>query len=209
MSDISREEFHETVEGFLLSFRAIKNARKMNKGPVIVFPPAPGKLKEYWRNKITNLGDHKTYFQSVIDHHNEDLLRELILNGVNPCCKINQRGETLLHYAVYKGDLQKVKFILEHASRRGINAVDEKGRTALFMSINVPNYFSTVLIAKMLLSKGAEVNCADLCRRTPLHLACAVGELSLIEELLNHGAKLDVIDNDDRVPLQLCKNVSS
>ena len=207
ISDITREEFHETIKKFLESFHAIKNARQINDGSIINFPPAPGKFKEHWRNKITNSTDTKKYFQSVIDHHNEDLLRELIFNGVNSCCKINNRGETLLHYAVYKGDFQKVKLILEHASKRGINAVDNKGRTALFISVDVPKYFSVVLIAKALIVKGAEVNTADRNGRTPLHRACAIGEIAFFVELLNHGAQLDALDDNDRVPLQCCKNV--
>jgi ankyrin repeat protein len=208
VDDLSSEEFHSTITTFLASFRAIKKAREQNDGSLITFPSAPGKFKEYWRNKLTESVDPKSYLQSAVDYHNEDILRELFTNGVNPCCKINSEGTTLLHYAVAKGDLKKVNFILSHASSRGIDATDNHGRTALYISICIPTYFNTVLITKSLIAKRANVHIRDMCSKTPLHRACSVGEMSFVQELLDHGAEVDAIDNSNRTPIECCLNVS-
>jgi hypothetical protein len=44
MQDITREEFHETVQEWLKRYHSLVDARKCNDGSEIVFPYAPGKV---------------------------------------------------------------------------------------------------------------------------------------------------------------------
>jgi ankyrin repeat protein len=133
----------------------------------------------------------------------------MMANGVNPCASMDySTGRSLLHYLVMKGDLTKIKYILPYCSRTGINYADKKGRTALHLSINVPVYFHSLLITKALCTQFANANISDCKGQSPLHRACILGEILFVQEILNRGAKVDVKDGDDRVPLECCKEVT-
>lgn len=143
-----------------------------------------------------------------MNYHNEEKLGIMMANGVNPCRSISsETGCSLLQYAVRRGDLKKVNFLLPYCSKTGINYTDNKGRTAFHLSINVPVYFHSLLITKALFRRQADVNIADQTGQSPLHRACILGELSFVQELLNLGAKVQLKDCCGRVPLECCKEV--
>lgn len=59
--------------------------------------------------------------------------------------------------------------------------------------------------APVLLAGGADVNVTDLRGATPLHRAAAVGDLALVELLLNAGAAPDMQDAQGRTPLAVAE----
>lgn len=129
-------------------------------------------------------------------------------NGVNPCASFDaESGRTMLQYAVMRGDLNKVKYLLQFCSKTGINATDKKGRTAFHLSINIPVYFHSILITKVLFRHHASVNIADSLGQSPLHRACILGELLFVQELLNRGSMVHLKDGSGRVPLECCRQV--
>lgn len=117
-------------------------------------------------------------------------------------------GRTMLQYAVMKGDIKKVQYMLHYCSVTGINARDKEGRTAYYLSINVPIYFHSLLITKALFARNAKVDIPDNRGQTPLHRACILGEILFVQELLFRGAPVDIKDCQGRVPLECCKLVS-
>ena len=144
----------------------------------------------------------------ALNYHNEDLLKIMMANNVNPSCSMNyDSGQSMLQYAVMKGDLEKVKFLLPYCSRKGINHKDKKGRTAFYLSINTPIYFHSLLITKALFNKFANPNEADNNGQTPLHRACILAEPLFVQELLTRACRVDLKDIEGRIPLECCREV--
>jgi ankyrin repeat protein len=56
-------------------------------------------------------------------------------------------------------------------------------------------------VVKVLLESGADVDVADICRKTPLHFACQEGHESVIKMLVENGADIDVADFCRMTPL--------
>ena len=54
---------------------------------------------------------------------------------------------------------------------------------------------------KLLLDDGAQIDCTDLMKHTPLFRACEMGHTDVVQTLMDCGAKVDVVDQDGRSPL--------
>lgn len=69
-----------------------------------------------------------------------------------------------------------------------INAMDNKGRTALHLACSTGNH----LISKVLLDRGAEANRWDFAKKmTPLHCAASSSSVECIQLLLRRGASVN------------------
>jgi hypothetical protein len=78
-----------------------------------------------------------------------------------------------------------------------ISAVNARGETALHVAVMIQNMSAVSL----LLARGASVHARDSKGRTPLHRAFfGRVHLTIIELLLNYGARLDVVDQRGRRP---------
>src|ERR1700730_17232254 len=80
--------------------------------------------------------------------------------------------------AVKRRDQKTVESLVRE--RAGLNATQPDGATALAWAA----YLDDQKTAELLLSAGAEVNTADEYGETPLTLACANGNASLVDKLL-------------------------
>jgi hypothetical protein len=97
--------------------------------------------------------------------------------------------------AVYEGDLEKVKKLLDEGE--DINAKDDYGRTPLhYASIN-----GDLDIIKFLVEKGANVNAKDDYGRTPLHYASIYGIVDVVKFLVKEGANVNARDEYGSTPL--------
>lgn len=67
---------------------------------------------------------------------------------------------------------------------------DERGRTLLYIASRSGFYD----MSELLLEKGASINEVQSTRSTPLHGAAYYGHTSIVELLLQHGAKTDIIN---------------
>ncbi|MCJ8746817.1 hypothetical protein PDJAM_G00146200 [Pangasius djambal] len=94
----------------------------------------------------------------------------------------NKFGETRLHLAVMKGELQFVKDIIEVGA--SVNLADNAGWTPLHEAVLGHNY----TIAETLLKAGALVNSAGHEGITPLQDAVQLGNFKLVHLLLKWGA---------------------
>uniref|UniRef100_A0AAY5F249 Ankyrin repeat domain 12 n=1 Tax=Electrophorus electricus TaxID=8005 RepID=A0AAY5F249_ELEEL len=95
--------------------------------------------------------------------------------------KRNERGETPLHTAAIRGDVQQVKELIGLGA--DVNVKDFAGWTPLHEACNLGYYD----VAKVLIGAGAEVNTQGLDDDTPLHDASSSGHKDIVKLLLRHG----------------------
>lgn len=85
----------------------------------------------------------------------------------------------------------------------GVNARDEKGRTALHFACGmVP-----ADCARLLLDAGADVHARDKDGYTPLHMAAGYGRCNCVKLLLDHGANVFARERAGRTPRELAGEI--
>jgi ankyrin repeat protein len=116
-------------------------------------------------------------------------------------------GFTALHDAVGRGNIAIVQLLVEKGA--DVNSSTPSGFVPLTYAAWAPNAGE---MGKFLILNGADVN-PDPCKlnkactcgpnfRTPLHAACDMGKLDLIEVLVTNGAKVNLYCNNGLTPLQ-------
>ncbi|XP_066256045.1 ankyrin repeat domain-containing protein 31 [Euwallacea similis] len=109
----------------------------------------------------------------------------------------NERGETPLHLAAIKGDVEQVCRLLAH--RADPNVADFAGWTPLHEACNHGWYE----VALRLIQSGANINAKGLDNDTPLHDAVSNGHLKLVKLLVEKGADIHVKNAKGKTPLEL------
>ncbi|KAJ8920823.1 hypothetical protein NQ315_015613 [Exocentrus adspersus] len=109
----------------------------------------------------------------------------------------NERGETPLHLAAIKGDVEQVCKLLAH--RADPNVADFAGWTPLHEACNHGWYE----VAFRLVQSGANVNAKGLDNDTPLHDAAINGHLKLVKLLVEQGADIHAKNSKGKTPLDV------
>ncbi|TMW69527.1 hypothetical protein Poli38472_001683 [Pythium oligandrum] len=146
---------------------------------------------------LVDLKDGKTaLYVACLEYGSVALMRVLLEYGAD--ANLVYRGErTIVHWASFYDLQDKVELLLAHGV--DINAVDERGSTALLLAVH------HVDIATVLLQYGADPYV--LCGKegsTILHLACERGLLDTVNALLAYGMDLNVVDAYGKMPLAVC-----
>jgi len=128
-----------------------------------------------------------------------------ILRMVRLClmvCSLSFFGGCLekpIHHAAYKGDLKKVKKIIDRDPNE-INVQDSRGFTPLHLASGKGH----IEIVEFLLNHGADTESEIFDGETPLLVAARFainGKYETIKTLLEHGAKVNHKDKDSRTAL--------
>lgn len=131
------------------------------------------------------------------------VVKELVDNGADPFEKDNC-GRTSLHYAVYSGKTDLFTLLTEH-NNDIIHMKDHAGRYPLHHAVFMEN--NQILMIVKLIGYGAEVNCLDNDRRTPLHHAAEANKPKACKILIEKGAYTNIKDTLKRKsPLELAAN---
>ncbi|KAK4877389.1 hypothetical protein RN001_009895 [Aquatica leii] len=109
----------------------------------------------------------------------------------------NERGETPLHLAAIKGDVEQVCKLLTH--RTDPNVVDFAGWTPLHEACNYGWYE----VACRLVQAGANVNARGFENDTPLHDAAMNNHLKLVKYLVEKGADIHAKNCKGKTPLDV------
>ncbi|XP_044269479.1 ankyrin repeat domain-containing protein 12 isoform X1 [Tribolium madens] len=109
----------------------------------------------------------------------------------------NERGETPLHLAAIKGDVEQVCKLLAH--RADPNATDFAGWTPLHEACNHGWYE----VAFRLVQAGANVNAKGHENDTPLHDAAMNGHIKLVKLLVERGADIHAKNSKGKTPLDV------
>ncbi|XP_072447349.1 uncharacterized protein [Chiloscyllium punctatum] len=126
------------------------------------------------RNEATPDGEH-VQTRSASNH-------SVIINCRKIMNKRNVYGETKLHEAALKGDVDLLRALIQAGAN--VNLVDYAGWTALHEA-SVAGFHEAV---GLLLSAGAHVDCKGLNGVTPLQDAVKGGHFEVVRLLLQHGA---------------------
>lgn len=109
----------------------------------------------------------------------------------------DEDGETALIEAAEAGQLEAVRWLLDHGARP--NLQDLEGETALLEAAEE----GRVQVMRLLLDRGARIDHHDLRGRTPLMAAVQGGHLEAVALLLDRGAAVGAIDHRGRTAVDM------
>ncbi|MCK5519804.1 MAG: ankyrin repeat domain-containing protein [Candidatus Marinimicrobia bacterium] len=106
----------------------------------------------------------------------------------------DQNNATALWYAVYNGNYDMVKLLIDYKANVNVTAnsiqdFEERPPTENYSALWVAFYKRHNKIVELLINNGAEVNTKGLMDWTPLTLAAEQGNLKMAKLLLEKGAK--------------------
>lgn len=96
--------------------------------------------------------------------------------------------------AMHGGKVHLARFILDALDGRIINSKTENSRTPLMYAVGLQDPWTRAKFTRLLLEKGADVNCQDEDGRTALSHACESGHLDVVKLLVQFNADPDVPD---------------
>jgi len=133
--------------------------------------------------KQTELGINLQSLNTAVD-----LVGKLSFNDLN---SMDFNGNTKLIIACAQGDLEMTKALIEQGAF--VNQQNFKGQTALYWASMRGDLISLVDI---LLENGANPNISDVDGVSPLHIACANGNINIVYRLVKSGAFLNIQDEE-------------
>ncbi|XP_029449371.1 ankyrin repeat domain-containing protein 63-like [Rhinatrema bivittatum] len=103
-------------------------------------------------------------------------------------------GARALLDAMAKDQAHLARFLLDALDGRLVNARTERARTPLIAAALLPTPRARATYLKLLLERGAHVNCQDSAGRTALSHACERGHLDAVQALVQRGADPELPD---------------
>jgi ankyrin repeat protein len=120
--------------------------------------------------------------------------------------KTDKDGQTALHGAAKKGDLEIVKLLLEKMTPEGINQVDQYAMTALLVAATYRKYE----IVKLLIESGkCDLSLTDKRINDILTYYPADQRAEIVDLLIKNGAKYPQKEKDDKVSLEILESNQS
>ena len=141
--------------------------------------------------EITNLS--RPSLELAVETGSLDLVKRLLQSGADINVK-GEHGEDLLQTAAAAGYPDICAFLI--AEGLNPNATNVLGN-ALTISILSGHYAAS----KVLLSAGAKPDVPTVLGKTPLHGACFLGRMDLVELLITNGANVSITDRFGHTPL--------
>ena len=151
--------------------------------------------------KIMNI--EKDIFQAIKEGKINDVKYLIEKNNSDYMNKKDQRGDSIIEFAILNGQLEIVKLLL-NKNQKLIHFKGEKQWTLLHFAC----YYGQKDIAQYLIENGINKEVKDVNLRTPLHLASSNDKALIVKFLLNeHKANIEAPDYKNKTPLHLsCEN---
>lgn len=153
-------------------------------------------------NRVNQNGDTPLHFASETGRL--EIIDKLVDAGANVNIQ-NMSSTTPLHFACLNGYLEVINRLVDAGA--DVNIQTLWGQTPLFLAINRNR--NSVEIVERLLALGANVNMGgDIENGTPLHKACYLDNIDIVNILLGAGADVNIQDNEGRTPLDVTRPFS-
>lgn len=139
---------------------------------------------------------------AIFATHNR-FLHYVVLRVPDINVSLDDFGNTALHLTAYHGEFQKMEILLDQPNIR-VNELNKSHKTPLLMSIRLPpvEFHKQAIQNKLVIECGADVNVQDHRGWSALHAACLQGNLDLIAMLLRRRAKVHLLDNKNKDPIE-------
>lgn len=157
--------------------------------------------KEELNRLIFSKRDNVTQKPDGIYVENKDWLYNVtglksLIKEIGGVDAIDNKGERLLNWAVYKESTPFVKTLIELGADVNIKDIDSDSPLHWAVSVN-----DTETI-KLLIDAGADVNAKNKWGDSPLHRAIGMDEdVQKIKLLIDAGADINLRDNSGKIPL--------
>lgn len=138
------------------------------------------------------LGGHSTISSLLLEYNADPFERDAA-------------GRTSLHCAVCTGSIVsalEIMAILTKSSSDLVHMKDHSGRTPLHYSVFNAQKDCNKIIQK-LLQFGADINCVDQNRNTPLHFAAQSGKGKLCQLFVQNGASNGIQNTNKKTPMDV------
>jgi len=113
-----------------------------------------------------------------------ELVESLIQNGSDVNAKGNYDNTPLHWWAVGSKNIEIANTLISYGAN--VNAQNKDGNSPLHWAAH---YCKNVEVTQFLVSQGADVNAKGKCDKTPLDLAQECGNATVVEYLINIGAR--------------------
>lgn len=149
-----------------------------------------------------NMRNKRNYYKTPLMYAAEDSsvgVVDLLIDGGADTNLKDEDNLTVLHWAIYSNDAEKMKCLLEHCPKNFENARDDGGWAPLHLAAK----YGLVEIINVLIKFGADINIRKLDSRVPLHVATMFKRVEAVDVLLKHGADIEAKDRDGRTALHM------
>ncbi|KAM9347060.1 BRCA1-associated RING domain protein 1 [Symphorus nematophorus] len=162
--------------------------RKSQMSPAVLNPPssASPRCDKGIKNSRQQQGDSPSIGRKSPSTLSPSVGRPT--TGSPAVMKRNHKGETLLHLAAIKGDVEAVKELLDQGADP--NLKDNAGWTPLHEACNLGH----LAVVEVLVSRGALLNTPGYGNDSPLHDAVRNGHPAIVKVLLQLGASQNVLN---------------
>jgi len=156
------------------------------------------KASEWVELNVKLLGETANYSSLLCLAMNSarlDVLDFLVANGVDINSKINEDGDMLIHIAAFDGNIEALKYLLEHGVK--VDARNNKDQTPMRKAA----WAGRVDVMKYLKERGANLYARDKDGFSPIDCAVVKNQIESIKCFKELGANLDIRDSNGETAL--------